>query len=119
MAGRLWGAWEATFCRGNSVMGQGLRALTGRGSSPAHLPDKPVSAWAGRTSRLGWRWVRRGPGGPPVHWWPLLGTCRHPPCRDLWRERSELSSLQGTCGTKFPLSQKETKSARTGKELWC
>lgn len=42
MAGRLCGAWEATFCRGKGMMGEGLRALAREGSGPACLPDSPA-----------------------------------------------------------------------------
>lgn len=117
MAGRLCGAWEATLCGGKGVTreGPGPSWPFGEGSGLLHLPGSPGSEWAGRTSRLGWCWAPLGPGVLPARRWPLLGTCRHSPCWDLWRERGltlrpwgwgdilGVSLLVVTSGTKFIL----------------
>ena len=90
MAGRLCGAWEATFCRGKGVMGghlTGTLEVVGGGAAwITYLPDNPGWGWAGRRSRRGWRWARLGPGVQPVCRWPLLGTCRRSPCWGLGRK---------------------------------
>lgn len=120
MAGRLCGAWEATFCGGKGVMGEGPGPWLGRGAAP---PTYLIALrGSGLVGRVG------GAGGGPAG---ALGGCLGAgcPCRVHvgahharicgGRGDQQISSV-ATLGTKFTfhiLTKVKEGKSRMGEEL--